>query len=61
MEPADVSGTVTISDQRSYNTLDGKSALSESCGEFSVYHSTVSRWVNCFRGGCMSTDKDPRQ
>ena len=51
MEPAGVSGTVTISDQRSYikiKTLRGKnpteihSALSEVCGEFTVDHSTVS-------------------
>ena len=52
MQPAGVSGTVTISDQRSYikiETLRGKnrteihSALCEVCGEFTVDHSTVSR------------------
>ena len=51
MAPAGVSGTVTISDQRSYitiKTLCGKipteihSALSEDCGEFTVDRSTVS-------------------
>ena len=59
MKPAGVSGTVTISDQRSYikiETLRGKNlteihcALSEVCGEFTVDRSTVSRWVNRFCG-----------
>ena len=64
MEPAGVSGTVTISDQRSYITLQSKnptkihSALSEVCGEFTVDRSTVSSWAN--RGGCVSIDSDPR-
>ena len=35
-------------------------ALSEVCGEFSVDRSTVSRWTNRFRGGCVSIDSDPR-
>ena len=57
MNPASVSGTVTIPDQRSYikmETLRGKnyteihSALSEVCGEFTLDRSTVSRWVNVF-------------
>ena len=52
MEPAGVSGTVTISDQRSYiktETLRGKSSteihcvLSDVCGEFTVDQSTVSK------------------
>ena len=52
MKPAGVSGTVTISDQRSYikiNTLRGKNpteshgALNKVCGKFTVDCSTVSR------------------
>ena len=59
-----MSGTVTLSDQRSYikiETFHGKnlteihSALSEVCGEFTEDQSTVSRWANRFRGGCVST------
>ena len=71
MEPADASGTVTISDQRSYShikieTLSGKNsteihgALSEVCGEFTVDRSTVFRWGNRFRGGCVRKDNDQR-
>ena len=57
MEPADVSDTATISDQRSYikiKTLCGKNpteihgALSEGYGEFTVNRSTVSPWANHF-------------
>ena len=52
MESTGVSGTLTISDQRScikIKTLCGKNpteihgALSEVCGEFTVDRSTVSR------------------
>ena len=69
MEAAGVSGTVTISDERSYiqiKTLCSKNpteihdALSEVCGEFTVDRSMVSRWANHFHGGCMSVDNDPR-
>ena len=68
MEPAGVSGTLAISDQKSYiiETLRGKNpteihgALSEVRGEFTVDRSTVSRWANRFRGGCVSIDNDPR-
>ena len=69
MEPAGVLGTVTILDQRSYikiETLCGKSpteiygALSEVYGEFIVECSMVSRWTNCFHGGCVSIDNEPR-
>ena len=69
MGSAGVSGTVTILDQRSYikiETLRGKSpteihgALTEVCDEFTVHRSTVSRWGNRFRGGCVSIDNDPR-
>ena len=65
-----MTGTVTISDQRSYikiETLRGKNpkeihgALCEVCGVFTVDRSTVSRWDNCFRGGCVSIDNDPRR
>ena len=69
MEPAGVSGTVTISDQRSYvkiATLRGKNptkknygALSEVCGAFIVDRSTDSRWANRLRSGCVSIDNDP--
>ena len=34
--------------------------MSEVCGEFTVDRSTVSRWVNRFRGGCASIDNDSR-
>ena len=69
MECAGVSGTVTISNQRSYikiETLHGKNlteihgALSEVCGEFTMVRSTVSHWVNRFRGCCVSIDNGPR-
>lgn len=69
MEPAPVSGTVTVEDQRSYikiETLRGKnpteihSALSEVCGELTVDRSTVSRWANRFREGRVSINDDPR-
>ena len=65
MEPAGYS----ISDQRSYikiETLRGKNptevhgALNEVCGEFTVDHSTVSRWPNRSRGGCVSIDNHLR-
>ena len=64
-EPAGVSSTVTISDERSYikiETVRGKmptdihGAFSEVCGEFTVDRSTVSRWANCFHGDCVSLD-----
>ena len=63
MEPAGLSGSVTVSDQRSYikiETLRGKnltethSAFGEVCGELTVDRSTVSSWANSFRGGCVS-------
>ena len=63
-----MSGTVTISDQRLYiknETLRSKnpteihSALSAVCDEFTD-RCTVSRLANRFRGGCISTDNDPR-
>ncbi|PSN35631.1 hypothetical protein C0J52_24362 [Blattella germanica] len=69
MDPAGVSGTVTVEDQRSYikiETLRGKNpteihrALSEVCGELTVDRSTVSRWIHRFRVGRMSIDDDPR-
>ena len=69
MEPAGVSGTVTISNQRSYlnmKTLHGKypteihGALSEVCGEFTVDRSMESRWDNHFCGGCVNIDNDPK-
>ena len=64
-----MSGSMTILNQRScikIETLRGKnpieihSALSEVCGEFTVERSTVSRWANRFRGGCVSIGSDPR-
>ena len=64
-----MSGTVPISDQRSYikiETLRGKNpteihgALGEVCGEFTVDRSTVSRWGNRFSVVCESIDNDPR-
>ena len=64
-----MSGTVSITDQRTYikiETLRGKNAtvihgiLSEICAKFTVDRSTVSRWANSFRGGCVSNDNDPR-
>ena len=61
MEPAGVSGTLTISDQRSYikiETLLGEnpteihSALNEIYGKFTP-------WANRFRGGCVNIDNNP--
>ena len=69
MEPACVSVTVIISDQRSYikiGTLRSKNppeihgALSEVCCEFTVDRSTVSRWAIRFRGDCVSIDNTSR-
>ena len=66
MEPAGVS---VISHQRSYikfETLTKKNpseingALSEVYGESTVDCSTVSRWVNRFRGGCVSINNEPK-
>ena len=63
-----MSGTVTISDQRSHikiETLRSKNpteihdALCGVSGEFTVDSSIVSRWVNRYRGGSMSKDNDP--
>ena len=34
--------------------------MSEVAGKFTVERSTVSRCVNRFRDGCVSTDNDPR-
>ena len=34
--------------------------MNEACVEFKVNCGTVSHWVNHFRGGCVSTDNDPR-
>ena len=64
-----MSGTVTISDKRSYvkiKTLRGKNpteihgALREVCDEFTMDSSTVPRWANRFRDGCVSIDNDPK-
>ena len=69
MKPAGVSGTVIISNQRSYikiKTLSSKNpteidgALSEVHGVFTTNHSKISHWANRFRGGCVSIDSDPR-
>ena len=69
MKPTGMSGTVTISDPRSYfkiKTLHGKnptelqSALSEIYGEFTVDRSMVPCWANRFPGFCVSIDNDPR-
>ena len=63
-----MSGTVTISDQRSYikfenlcrkNPTEIHGALSEVCGEFTVDSNTVSRWANRFRGGCVCRKPRP--
>ena len=64
-----MSGTVTISDQRSYikiETLRGKNpteiqgALSEVCGELTVDRSTISLWDNRFSGSSVNTVNNPR-
>ena len=69
MEPTGVSGTVTISDQRSYikietlhdkNPIEIHCALNEVNSDFTVNRCTVSRWANSFRGGCVSRHNDPR-
>ena len=65
MDPSSVSGTVTISDQRSYikietlcskNPIEIHSALSEVYGELRVDHSMISHWANNFCGDCVSID-----
>ena len=57
MEPTGVSNIVTISDQSLYikieilrckNPTEIRGASSEACSEFTVDHSTISRWGNCF-------------
>ena len=53
MEPAGVSGTVTISDQRSYikiETLQVKNPTEIHVALSEVDRSTVSHWANHFRG-----------
>ena len=64
-----MSGTLIISDQRSCikmetlrvkNHMEIHGVLSEVCDEFTVDHSTVSRWANRFCGGCVSRVNDPR-
>ena len=42
------------------NLTETYGALSEVCGQFTVDHSTVSRWADRFCGGCVSIDNDPR-
>ena len=68
MGPAGVLGTVTLN-ERSYikiKTLCGKNpteihcAFSEVSVEFTVDDSMVTHWANCFCGGCVSIDNDPR-
>ena len=34
--------------------------MREVCGEFTEDRSTVSHWVNHFRGGCVSINNDQR-
>ena len=69
MEPEGVSGTVTVSDQRSYikiETLRNKNlteihgVLSEVYGVFIVDRSTVSHWANRFLGGLAIINNDRR-
>ena len=68
MESVGVSGNGTISDQRSYikiETLCSKNPTEihgalRVFSEFTVDPSTVSRWANRFRSGCVSIDSDPR-
>ena len=64
-----MSGTFTISDQRSYvkiktlcsrNPTEIHSTLSEVHGEITVDHSMVSRWDNRCRDGYVSIENDPR-
>ena len=44
---------------RGKNPTEIHGALNEVCGEFTLDHSTVYRWANHFRGGCVSIDNDP--
>ena len=66
MELSGVLGAVVISDQRtcikiktlcSKNPAEIHCVSSEVCREFTEDRSTVSRWANCFHGGCVSIDK----
>ena len=42
------------------NPTEIHSALSEVSGEFTMNCSTVPCWTNCFCGGYVSIDNDPR-
>ena len=62
-----MSGTVTISDQRSYSKIETlhdnypteiHGALGEICGEFKVDRIADSRLANRFCDGCVSIDND---
>ena len=64
-----MSGIVTFSDQCSHikieilrdkNPTEFHGALSEVCGVLTEDRSKVSRWANCFLGGCVSVDNDPK-
>ena len=44
---------------RAKNPTKIHGTLTEVCGEFIEDRSTVSRWANSFRGGCVSIDNDP--
>ena len=43
---------------RAKNPTKIHGALRQVCSEFTVDRSTVSRWVNRFRGGCVSIDNE---
>ena len=51
---------IKIKTLRGKNSTEIHGVLSEVCDEFTVEHSTVSRWANHFRGGCVSIDNNPR-
>ena len=55
-----IRGHTLIETLRGKNPMKIHSALSEVYGKFTVDHSTVFRWANRFRDGCVSIDNEPR-
>ena len=45
---------------RGKNPTEIHGVLSEVFGDLAVDYTSVSRWANRFRGGCVSIDNDPR-
>ena len=48
--------SLKIETLRNKNPTEIHGAVNDVCGEFTVDRSTVSRWANRFRGGCVSIE-----